>query len=49
MPFFFEKSARHSKDFFKTGPFQGFMSKEPGPSLIHQAKPEKQGGFRVQL
>jgi hypothetical protein len=29
-----QKSARHSKDFFKTGPLQGFTSKEPEPSLI---------------
>jgi hypothetical protein len=27
---------------------QGFTSKEPGPSLIRQEKPEKQGGLRVQ-
>ena len=32
---FLRKSARHSKDFFKTGPLQGFTSKEPGTSLIH--------------
>jgi hypothetical protein len=40
--------ARHSNDFFKTGPLQGFTLKEPGPSLIHQAKSEKQGDLRVQ-
>ena len=32
------ESARHSEDFFKIGPLQGFTSKEPGPSLIRQAK-----------
>jgi hypothetical protein len=41
--------ARHSKYFFKIRPLQDFTSKEPGTSLIHQAKPEKQGGLRVQL
>jgi hypothetical protein len=45
---FSSKSAHHSKNFFKTGPLQGFTSKEPGPHLIRQAKPEKQGGLRVQ-
>jgi hypothetical protein len=45
---FLRKSARHSKDFFKTGPFQGFTSKESGPSLIDQAKLGKRGGLRVQ-
>jgi hypothetical protein len=46
--FFYEKSARHSWESFKIWPLQGFTSKEPGPSLIHQAKPGKQGGLRVQ-
>jgi hypothetical protein len=40
--------ACHSKYFFKIGPLQDFTSKEPGKSLIHHAKPEKQGGLRVQ-
>jgi hypothetical protein len=34
------------KDFFKTGPLQGFTSKEPETSLIHQAKLKKQGVFK---
>jgi hypothetical protein len=42
---FSSKNARHSKDFFKTGPLQDFTSKEPGPNLIRQAKLEKQGGL----
>jgi hypothetical protein len=45
---FSRKSTRHSKDFFKIGPLQDFTSKEPGTSLIHQAKPEEQGGLRVE-
>jgi hypothetical protein len=45
---FLQKSARHSNNFFKTRPLQGFTSKELRPSLIHQAKLEKQGGLRVQ-
>jgi hypothetical protein len=35
-------------DFFKTEPLQGFTLKESEPSLIRQAKPEKQGGLQVQ-
>jgi hypothetical protein len=42
---FLQKSAHHSRDFFKKRPLQGFSSKEPGPGLFHQAKPEKQEGF----
>jgi hypothetical protein len=34
--------------FFEIWPLQGFTSKEPRPSLIHQAKPRKQGDFQVQ-
>jgi hypothetical protein len=46
--FFYEQSAHHSWDFFKIWPLHGFTSKEPGPSLVLQAKPGKQGGLRVQ-
>ena len=45
MHFFLRKSTRHQEDFFKTGPLQGFTSKEPGPSLTHQAKPVNKEAF----
>jgi hypothetical protein len=46
---FSSKNAPHSKDLLKIGPLQDFTSKEPGPSMIHQAKPRKRGDLRVQL
>jgi hypothetical protein len=45
---FLWKSTHHLGDFFKKRPLQGLSSKEPGPSLFHHARPEKQGGFWVQ-